>query len=36
MDDLYHINFESNSGFYEIRIRYNNNHEWFTMNHLKK
>jgi hypothetical protein len=35
MDDLYVINFQSNSGFYEIRIHYNVIHNWFTMKHLR-
>jgi 4-hydroxy-3-methylbut-2-enyl diphosphate reductase IspH len=35
MDNLYDINFQSNSEFYEIYIRYNVIHNWSTMNHLK-
>ncbi len=34
MDDLYDINFQSNGGFYKIRIRYNNNCNLCTMEDL--
>jgi hypothetical protein len=36
MNDLYDINFQSNSEFCEIRIRYNVIHDWSTVDHLKK
>jgi hypothetical protein len=34
--DLFDINFQSNNGFYEIRIRNKVIHNWSTIDHLEK
>jgi hypothetical protein len=36
IDDLYDINFQSNGGFFKIRIHCNIIRNWSTMNHLAR